>query len=160
MKSPKLFITFSATKQMPLANYELKKTLRAAILNTLIYEGFESDAEISLTVCDNEYIQSINKQFRDIDRATDVLSFPMYEAGEWEDEGEFGPIPLGDIVISLERTAAQAEELGHSFLREAAFLAIHSTLHLLGYDHERSKEDDEEQCRRQRAVIEMMPELA
>ena len=159
MKSPKLFITFSATKQMPLANYELKKTLRAAILNTLIYEGFESDAEISLTVCDNEYIQSINKQFRDIDRATDVLSFPMYEAGEWEDEGEFGPIPLGDIVISLERTAAQAEELGHSFLREAAFLAIHSTLHLLGYDHERSKEDDEEQCRRQRAVIEMMPDL-
>ena len=159
MKSPKLLITFSATKQMPLANYELKKTLRAAILNTLIYEGFESDAEISLTVCDNEYIQSINKQFRDIDRATDVLSFPMYEAGEWEDEGEFGPIPLGDIVISLERTAAQAEELGHSFLREAAFLAIHSTLHLLGYDHERSKEDDEEQCRRQRAVIEMMPEL-
>ena len=159
MKSPKLFITFSATKQMPLADYELKKTLRAAILNTLIYEGFESDAEISLTVCDNEYIQSINKQFRDIDRATDVLSFPMYEAGEWEDEGEFGPIPLGDIVISLERTAAQAEELGHSFLREAAFLAIHSTLHLLGYDHERSKEDDEEQCRRQRAVIEMMPEL-
>ena len=159
MKSPKLFITFSATKQMPLANYELKKTLRAAIMNTLIYEGFESDAEISLTVCDNEYIQSINKQFRDIDRATDVLSFPMYEAGEWEDEGEFGPIPLGDIVISLERTAAQAEELGHSFLREAAFLAIHSTLHLLGYDHERSKEDDEEQCRRQRAVIEMMPDL-
>ncbi len=159
MKSPKLFITFSATKRMPLANYELKKTLRAAIMNTLIYEGFESDVEISLTVCDNEYIQSINKQFRDIDRATDVLSFPMYEAGEWEDEGEFGPIPLGDIVISLERTAAQAEELGHSFLREAAFLAIHSTLHLLGYDHERSKEDDEEQCRRQRAVIEMMPEL-
>ena len=159
MKSPKLFITFSATKQMPLADYELKKTLRAAILNTLIYEGFESDAEISLTVCDNEYIQSINKQFRDIDRATDVLSFPMYEAGEWENEGEFGPIPLGDIVISLERTATQAEELGHSFLREAAFLAIHSTLHLLGYDHERSKEDDEEQCRRQRAVIEMMPEL-
>ena len=160
MKSPKLFITFSATKRMPLANYELKKTLRAAIMNTLIYEGFESDVEISLTVCDNEYIQSINKQFRDIDRATDVLSFPMYEAGEWEDEGEFGPIPLGDIVISLERTAAQAEELGHSFLREAAFLAIHSTLHLLGYDHERSKEDDDEQCRRQRAVIEMMPELA
>ena len=159
MKSQKLFITFRATKPMPLADYELKKTLRAAIRNTLVYEGFEQDAEISLTVCDNAYIQGINKQFRDIDRPTDVLSFPMYEAGEWEDEGDFGPIPLGDIVISLERTEAQAEELGHSFLREAAFLAIHSTLHLLGYDHERSKEDEEEQCRRQRAVIEMMPEL-
>ena len=156
MKTPRLYITFAATKKMPLADFELKKTLRAAIAQTLKYEEFEYDASISLTVCDNAYIHAINKKFREIDRATDVLSFPMDEAGEWEDEGDFGPIPLGDIVISLERTAAQAEELGHSFLREAAFLAIHSTLHLLGYDHERSKEDDEEQCRRQREIIELL----
>lgn len=155
MKDQKLYITFRATRQMPLADFELKKTLRAAILATLAYEGFAHDAEISLTVCDNAYIQSINKQFREIDRATDVLSFPMYEAGEWETEA-FGPIPLGDIVISLERAEAQAAELGNTFLREAAFLAIHSTLHLLGYDHERSKEDDEEQCRRQREIIEAL----
>ena len=156
MKNPTLYISFAATKEMPAADYELKKTLRAAILKTLAYENFFKPAQISVTVCDNAYIQKINKKFRDIDRATDVLSFPMYEAGEWENEGDFGPIPLGDIVISLERTAEQAEELGHSFLREAAFLAIHSALHLLGYDHERGKEDEEEQCRRQRDIIESM----
>ena len=156
MKAPRLYITFAATKKMALADFELKKTLRAAIQATLKYEGFDYDAAVSVTVCDNAYIQALNQKFRNIDRATDVLSFPMYEAGEWEDEGDFGPISLGDIVISLERTATQAEELGHSFLREAAFLAIHSTLHLLGYDHERSEEDDEEQCRRQREIVEAL----
>ena len=145
MKKNKLYITFAATKEMPLADYELKKTLRAAIRETLLYEGFSRDASVSLTVCDNAYIRSLNKDYRDIDRETDVLSFPMYEAGEWESEGDFGPVPLGDIVISLERTAVQAEELGNTFLREAAFLAIH---------HERSEEDEEEQCARQRAIIE------
>ncbi len=156
MKTPRLYITFAATREMPLADFELKKTLRVAIAKALQYEGFARDASISLTVCDNAYIRGINKKFREIDRPTDVLSFPMYEAGEWETEGDFGPIPLGDIVISLERTEEQARELGHSFLREAAFLAIHSTLHLLGYDHERSAEDEEEQCRRQREIIDTM----
>lgn len=156
MKKPELFVSFSATKKMPEANYELKKTLRAAIKQTLRYEGFSKDASVSVTVCDNAYIRDINRRFRNIDRETDVLSFPMYEAGEWESEGDFGPIPLGDIVISLERTAVQARELGNSFLREAAFLAVHSTLHLLGYDHERSPEDEEEQCARQRVIIESM----
>ena len=156
MKNPALYINFAATKEMPAADYELKKTLRAAILKTLAYEKFSKPAQISVTVCDNAYIQKINKKFRDIDRATDVLSFPMYEAGEWENEGDFGPIPLGDIVLSLERCAVQASELGNTFLREAAFLAIHSTLHLLGYDHERSPEDDEEQCRRQRKILEIL----
>ena len=156
MKKHKLYISFAATKEMLLADYALKKTLRAAISQTLLYEGFPMDASVSVTVCDNAYIRTLNKEHRDVDRETDVLSFPMYEAGEWEEEGDFGPVMLGDIVISLERTAVQAEELGNSFLREAAFLAIHSTLHLLGYDHERSPEDEEEQCARQRAIIEKM----
>ncbi len=156
MKKHKLFISFSATKRMPKADHALKKTLRAAISETLAFEGFSRDASVSVTVCDNAYIHSLNKEYRNIDRATDVLSFPMYEAGEWENEGDFGPIPLGDIVISLERTAEQASELGNSFLREAAFLAIHSTLHLLGYDHERGPADEEAQCSRQRAIIERL----
>ena len=156
MKKNKLFISFAATKDMPKADYTLKKVLRAAVAETLSYEGFSQDASVSVTVCDNAHIRTLNKQYRDIDRETDVLSFPMYEAGEWESEGDFGPVMLGDIVISLERTEAQAEELGNTFLREAAFLAIHSTLHLLGYDHERGKEDEEEQCRRQRDIIERL----
>ncbi len=159
MKKPELFVSFSATKEMPEANLSLKQALRKAIQATLTHEGFPCDASVSVTVCDNAYIREINRRFRNIDRETDVLSFPMYEAGEWESEGDFGPIPLGDIVLSLERTATQAEELGQSFLREAAFLAVHSTLHLLGYDHERSKEDEEEQCLRQRAIIESIEGL-
>ena len=115
-------------------------------------------AAVSVTLTNNAGIREKNREFRNIDSATDVLSFPMYEAGEWESEGDFGPIPLGDIVLSLERCAQQAEELGNSFLREAAFLAIHSTLLLLGYDHERSKEYEEEQCARQRAIIEKIKE--
>lgn len=156
MKNPKLFISFMATKKMEEADYELKKTLRAAILQTLKYERFAYDASVCVTVCDNAYIRGINRKFRDIDRATDVLSFPMFEKDEWESEVAFGPISLGDIVISLERAAEQAKELGNTFLRETAFLAVHSTLHLLGYDHERSEQDDEEQCRRQREIIDSL----
>ena len=159
MKKNALYINFSATKKMPLADFSLKKTLRRAIEATLAYEDFAKDASVSVTVCDNAYIRELNCRFRNIDRETDVLSFPMYEAGDWEEEGDFGPIPLGDIVISLERTAVQAEELGNTFLREAAFLAVHSTLHLLGYDHERSAEDEEEQCRRQKAIVESIDGL-
>ena len=84
---------------------------------------------------------------------TDVLSFPMYDGGDF-DLGEcISGAVLGDIVISIERAKEQAKELGNSFLYEVAFLVIHSTLHLLGYDHERSSEDDELQCRLQREII-------
>ena len=82
-----------------------------------------------------------------------MLSFPLYENGEFDDaECQLGA-PLGDIVISVPRAKEQAEELGNSFVREVSFLAIHSTLHLLGYDHERSPEDDELQCRLQKEII-------
>ena len=78
----------------------------------------------------------------------------MYESGEFDEaECSMGAV-LGDIVISVERAKEQAAEIGNSFMREVAFLTIHSVLHLLGYDHERSPEDEEEQCRRQKAIIE------
>ena len=98
----------------------------------------------------------INKEFRNKDTATDVLSFPMYN---FDDEDEMplnpdGSLTLGDIVISIERAREQAREVGNTTLREIAFLAVHSTLHLLGYDHERSKEDDEAQCLAQREIME------
>ena len=149
-----LYITFSASKRFEESSYSLKRVVREAVKATLDYEGFPYDAEVSVTFCDNEYIRSLNHEFRGIDRHTDVLSFPMYESGEFNDaECSMGAI-LGDIVISIERAKEQAAEIGNSLHREIAFLTIHSVLHLLGYDHERSPEDEEDQCQRQRAIIE------
>lgn len=128
--------------------------VRKAILSTLKYEDVEAKCEVSVTFTDNEGIRALNKEYRNIDRATDVLSFPLvnYDEGEeLEDE-----VMLGDIVLSLERAREQAEEFGHSFERECAFLCVHSTLHLLGYDHEISDEDDADMRRRQRDIMKKM----
>ena len=149
-----LYITFTATKRFEETSYYLKRVVREAVKATLAYEEFPYDAEVSVTFCDNEYIRGLNNEFRGIDRHTDVLSFPMYEDGEFDEiECAHGAV-LGDIVISLERAKEQAEEIGNTFYREVAFLTIHSVLHLLGYDHERSPEDEEEQCQRQKAIVE------
>lgn len=153
MKKRELYIDFSQTEKLADADYYLKLVIRRAILATLDYEGFDLPARVSVTLTEPNYIRKLNKQYRNIDRTTDVLSFPLYEDGDFSDAYLLREAELGDIVISLERAKEQACELGHGFLREVAFLAIHSTLHLLGYDHERSPEDDEEQCRRQREII-------
>ena len=125
-------------------NYEeiADKVINAA----LDYEECPYEAEVSLTLVDNNRIHDINKEFRDIDRPTDMLSFPMVEyddAGEFaflEDEDdcfnpETGELMLGDIIISLDKVEEQAIAYGHSFTREYAFLIAHSMLHLMGYDH-------------------------
>ena len=149
-----LYITFSASRRFEESSYSLKRVVREAVKATLDYEEFPYDAEVSVTFCDNEYIRGLNNEFRGIDKHTDVLSFPMYDNGEFdENECSMGAV-LGDIVISIERAKEQAAEIGNSFHREIAFLTIHSVLHLLGYDHERSPEDEEEQCQRQKAIIE------
>ena len=153
MTERSLYIKFSATEKFDEINYNLKSVVREAIMRTLDYEDFIYDAEVSVTFCDNEYIRKLNKKFRDKDKATDVLSFPMYEDGNFDMAECISGAVLGDIVISVERAKEQAKELGNSFLREVAFLTIHSTLHLLGYDHERSEADDEEQCRIQKEII-------
>lgn len=153
-----LFISFSATDRFSECDYSLKYAVRRAIEATLEYEDFPYGAELSVIFCDNEYIKKLNASFRDKDSATDVLSFPMYDF-EGEDELPLNPdgsLTLGDIVISVERAAEQAKEIGNSTTREIAFLAIHSTLHLLGYDHERSKDDEEAQCLAQREIIETL----
>ncbi len=131
--------------------YSLKILLRRAIEATLAYEGIEGNCEVSLTFTDNEKIRVLNKKFRNIDRATDVLSFPLFESGEGIPEMD---AMLGDIVLSLERAREQSEEFGHSFEREAAFLTVHSVLHLLGYDHETSEADEADMRRRQTTIME------
>ena len=135
-------------------SYKLKMLVRKSILATLEYEDVEADCEVSVTFIDNEGIRALNKEYRNIDRATDVLSFPLinYDEGE-ELEGE---VMLGDIVLSIERAREQAEEFGHSFERECAFLCAHSTLHLLGYDHEISEADDADMRRRQSEIMKKM----
>ena len=138
-------------------SYALKMLVRRAVTATLEYEGFHNDCQVSVTFTDNEGIRKINSEFRGIDKETDVLSFPLtdFEGGE-EPPTDEPQIALGDIVISLERAKTQAEEFGHSFEREAAFLCVHSMLHLLGYDHVNSEEEDAEMRRRQREVLERM----
>lgn len=120
---------------------DLEKTVRDVCNEVLDTEECSFDAQISLTLVDNEAIREINKEQRGIDRPTDVLSFPMLEFDEngdcldadYEMDGDF--VVLGDIVISMERAREQSKEYGHSFKREIAFLTAHSMLHLLGYDH-------------------------
>lgn len=131
---------------------ELRALIRSAVHAALKYEAFEDSAEVSVVFTDDENIHALNNEYRHVDRPTDVLSFPTFEE---EPNGE-GKIVLGDIVISLERAAAQAEEYGHSFERETAFLCVHSMLHLLGYDHETSEEDEKDMFARQEAILETM----
>ena len=141
MLDNKLFISFSATDDFDDCNYSLKYIVRQAVLATLEYEGVDFDTRVSVTFCDNKYIKEINKEYRNKDCATDVLSFPMYDFETEQDPilEPDGYVTIGDIVLSLERAKEQAAEIGNSFEREVAFLVIHSTLHLLGYDHERSR---------------------
>lgn len=117
--------------------------LRRCITAALKAEGVRVPCEINVLVTDDETIRAINRQTRKIDSATDVLSFPMFEfrPGAFPEDvssdvdPETGLLPLGDMVISAERAAKQAEDYGHSLKREVGYLAIHSVLHLLGYDH-------------------------
>lgn len=99
-------------------------------------EGFDGMAEVSVSFVDNERIRELNRQFRNIDRPTDVLSFPLGENGEYDINHETGAKLLGDIVISVPKAMEQAEEYNHTLEREIGFLTVHSMLHLLGYDHE------------------------
>ncbi len=121
----------------------LRAVVKKAIIAALDYQEIDFNTEISVTFTDDEKIHVLNKEYRQKDAPTDVLSFPMFENGEIEyDDESDEPCMLGDIVISLERAVLQAEEYGHSLEREAAFLAVHSVLHLLGFDHEVDEEDE------------------
>ena len=135
---------------------EIMEALGKACLETLKYEEFDEDCEISLSFVTNEEIHQINRQFRNVDAPTDVLSFPQltFEEGEEADVNENGEIVLGDIIISVERAKEQAEEYGHGLKREIAFLTVHSMLHLLGYDH-MEKDEEEDMFRRQKEILEI-----
>ena len=124
---------------------DIKKLIEDVIGETLKMEGFSENAYVAVTLTDNETIREINAQQRNIDRVTDVLSFPVLEFEDGEMIAGVGDyyedmLILGDIVLSLERAHEQSEEFGHSFIREIGYLVCHSVLHLLGYDHEDESE--------------------
>jgi probable rRNA maturation factor len=154
----KLTVYFENEQSIYPITYKLKMLIRRAIVETLAYEQYENDAEVSVTLTDSASIQSVNHRFRGIDAPTDVLSFPLFDYEGETDEPPVDEIQnmLGDIVLNLERTESQAEEFGHSFDREAAFLTVHSMLHLLGYDLETSEEDEADMRARQRDIMERM----
>ncbi len=102
----------------------------------LLSEKFKGSAEISVTIVDDEAIHALNLKHRNIDKPTDVLSFPLGIDGEYDINQDTGAQMLGDIVISIEHAIKQADLYGHSLDREIAYLTVHSMLHLLGYDHE------------------------
>ena len=141
---------------------EIKETIEACIEKSLEYEGCDFDAQVSVTICTNEQIHEINLEQRDIDAPTDVLSFPMLYFNEngdildsdYDMDGDF--VILGDIVISKERALEQAEEFGHSFRREMAFLTVHSMLHLLGYDHVDSEEEEKIMFGKQEEILNLL----
>ena len=125
-------------KRLPIA-----ANIKTCINAVLKQEGVPVKCEINVLVTDDKWIQTINRTARNIDKPTDVLSFPMFELAPGELPGDWTPfqdpdtglVPLGDMCISLERAVAQAQEFGHTTRREVGYLTIHSMLHLLGYDH-------------------------
>ena len=145
------------TSDVPGVSDEQKAFLRKVIRETLNAEGVDFPCEIDVRLTNDAVIQEINLEMRDVDQPTDVLSFPVFELqpgelpalllnfllveflAELPDKSDADPgtglVPLGDMVISMERVAAQAKEYGHANRRELAYLAVHSVLHLLGYDH-------------------------
>ena len=129
------------TADVPGVNDSQRAFIRKVIRTALAEEKVDFPCEVDVLLTDDEAIHQINRDMREVDRATDVLSFPEFDLtpgqlpGAEDSDPGTGYVPLGDMVISMERVKAQAKEYGHSNRRELAYLAVHSVLHLLGYDH-------------------------
>lgn len=143
-------IDYDGINKMP----EEEKLIKKVVKTVLKEEQILKDLEVYITLTDNEQIHKVNFEQRKVDRPTDVLSFPMFEREEIpylkkENSGERDI--LGDIIVSIEKVKEQAEEYGHSFERELAYLVTHGMLHLLGYDH--MIEEEKEQMRKREEEI-------
>ena len=162
--SHKINLTYDIlTIQQPLVSSIIKKCIET----TLAAEHVTVPCEINVLVTNDKGIHAINLASRQIDRPTDVLSFPMFqlEPGnpptDWEEYQDYETdlVPLGDMCISLERAQAQAKEFGHSARREVGYLTIHSMLHLLGYDHLDEGEMKRQMRRREEAIAASIPNM-
>ncbi len=135
VKTMKLKVNITNIQKSKSIPVGTKLLVRRACIATLVEEAFPYDAEVEVTFVDDAQIQEYNKQFRDIDKSTDVLSFPLGDNGVYDTNPSTNNKMLGDIVISIDHALAQADLFGHGLRREIAYLTVHSMLHLLGYDH-------------------------
>ncbi|MBQ9768823.1 MAG: rRNA maturation RNase YbeY [Clostridia bacterium] len=130
-----VLINFSNRQRKVKLPQNVKTLLTSAVKASLEVEDVSEPAEVNITFVSDEGIKNINRDFRNINKSTDVLSFPLGENGVYDVNPENGRILLGDVIISVEHALMQAETFGHSFEREIAYLTVHSIFHLLGYDH-------------------------
>lgn len=150
------------TADVPGINEGLRAFIRKVIRTALAAEGMELPCEIDVRITNDNGIHEINREMREVDAPTDVLSFPVFDLfpGELPDEEDADPgtglIPLGDMVLSMERVLAQAKEYGHSNRRELAYLVVHSVLHLLGYDHLDEGEEKAKMRAREEAIMALL----
>ena len=135
--------------EAPISDYVFRN-MKKVIRETVAEQYPDHRFELNLTICDNQYIREINREYRNIDKETDVLSFPMMDF----DTPEI-TVMLGDIIISYEKAVSQAEEYCHSIKRELCFLCCHSALHLLGYDHE-TEDERTEMEQKQKEILERL----
>lgn len=127
--------------------------IHRAVEAALNYEGFDYDTELEILTVSGQEIRELNNSERNIDKVTDVLSFPMFDSASDVVADESGSVFLGSMVICKEKAVEQANEYGHSIEREVAFLAVHSTLHLLGYDHELGEQQEKEMFDKQEQIL-------
>ena len=154
-------------EQLSLQTVVVKSIIKTCINATLDAERISVPCEINVLITDDAGIQLVNRESRNLDKPTDVLSFPMFqlEAGKLPDswdsyrDPDSGLVPLGDMCISLERATAQAKEFGHSARREVGYLTIHSVLHLLGYDHLDEGEQKKQMRSREEAIAASIPRM-
>lgn len=151
----KLKIYYANEQKIVKIPLSLRNLINRVVKSTLENENFKKDAEVSVSFVDNETIHKLNLEYRGKDKPTDVLSFPMTDGDEEEDDIDLstGAVMLGDIIISAEKAMEQANEYGHGIEREICFLAVHSTLHLLGYDHETSEDDEKYMNQTQETIL-------
>lgn len=134
----------------------LRLLVRKCCQAVLVSENFDKSAEVSVSFVDNNEIRRLNRLYRDKDKSTDVLSFPLGENGVYDVNNETGAVLLGDVVISIETAIKQAKMYNHSLEREVGFLTVHSMLHLLGYDHETSPLEAERMHEKEEMVLERL----
>lgn len=136
--------------KIPLGTKRLIKRSCAAVLKS---EDFLENAEVNVSIVSADEIKELNGEYRDIDKVTDVLSFPLGENGVYDLNPENNCFMLGDMVICFERAVQQASDFGHSVTREISFLTVHSMLHLLGYDHVNSQDEEKEMFSKQKQIM-------